>query len=362
MKIIDRYIAKNFITGYIISFSVLIGLRIFIDLFINIDEFTEHEGLSFISVIWNIFSYYLVHTCLYFKDFAGMITVVAATFSIGRLVRSGELVAVMASGVSLKRIIVPIVIMALILTGILFIDQEFIIPPLGPQLVRSHDDLAGEETYDVDFIADANGALICAFQYDVATETLVNPTILTRVRVPDTLRWSVTGKISAEKAVYDRQNKRWNLIGGTYTEKAIAKAPVPMEYFTTDILPADIPVRQRAQHHTLLSSSQISQLIKSGTKIKDVAQLLSQKQFRITDLIINLVMLLVALPILVCRDPRTMKSAIAMSFTITGMCFIATFVCKMMSAESSMMPEFWAWLPVFIFAPIAFVELDSMKT
>jgi hypothetical protein len=25
-------------------------------------------------------------------------------------------------------------------------------------------------------------------------------------------------------------------------------------------------------------------------------------------------------------------------------------------------PEFWAWLPVFIFAPIAFIELDSMKT
>jgi hypothetical protein len=26
------------------------------------------------------------------------------------------------------------------------------------------------------------------------------------------------------------------------------------------------------------------------------------------------------------------------------------------------MPELWAWLPVFIFAPIAFIELDSMKT
>jgi hypothetical protein len=26
------------------------------------------------------------------------------------------------------------------------------------------------------------------------------------------------------------------------------------------------------------------------------------------------------------------------------------------------MPEFWAWLPVFIFLPIALIELDSMKT
>jgi hypothetical protein len=29
---------------------------------------------------------------------------------------------------------------------------------------------------------------------------------------------------------------------------------------------------------------------------------------------------------------------------------------------SGFIPEFWAWLPVLIFLPIAFVQLDSMKT
>lgn len=365
MKLLDKYIAKNFLVSYVISFAVLIGMRIMIDLFMNVDEFTEHESLGFLAVAGNILSYYAIHTSLYFRDFAGMITVFAATFSVSRLVRSRELIAVMASGVSLKRVIVPIIVLALVLTGVQYIDQEFIIPPLGPKLIRSHDVLPGEETYDVDFIADANGALICAFEYDAVNETLIYPAILTRKRIGDTLRWTVTGRISAEKAVYDRPSGKWELIDGSYTEKSVAQPPKPIEYFATDIKPADIPIRQKAQYNTLLSSGQISQLIASGTKIKDVAQLLSQKQFRITDLIINLVMLLVALPILVCRDPRTMKSAIAISFTITGLCFITTFVCKMVATEiffSRVMPEFWAWLPVFIFAPIAFVELDSMKT
>jgi hypothetical protein len=27
-----------------------------------------------------------------------------------------------------------------------------------------------------------------------------------------------------------------------------------------------------------------------------------------------------------------------------------------------MMPEFWPWVPLFIFLPIAIIELDSMRT
>ena len=40
MKILDKYIAKNFLIGYVIAFCVLIGLRVIIDLFVNLDEFT----------------------------------------------------------------------------------------------------------------------------------------------------------------------------------------------------------------------------------------------------------------------------------------------------------------------------------
>jgi lipopolysaccharide export LptBFGC system permease protein LptF len=104
MKILDRYVAKNFLIGYAISFGVLIGLRIIIDLFVNLDEFTEHADLGALAVIKNVLSFYCLNITLYFRDFAGMITVVAAAFSLGKMVRSNELVAVMASGVSLKRV------------------------------------------------------------------------------------------------------------------------------------------------------------------------------------------------------------------------------------------------------------------
>ena len=84
MKTLDRYIAKNFAIGYAIAFGVLIGLRIIIDLFVNLDEFTEHAGLGTLAVFRNIFTFYGLNSTVYFRDFAGMITVNAAAFSLGQ--------------------------------------------------------------------------------------------------------------------------------------------------------------------------------------------------------------------------------------------------------------------------------------
>jgi lipopolysaccharide export system permease protein len=365
MKILDKYVARNFLIGYAISFCVLIGLRIIIDLFVNLDEFTEHADLGAFAVVGNILSFYALHSLLYFRDFAGMITVVAAAFSLGKMIRFNELVAVMASGVSLKRVIVPIVLLSFLLTGLLIINQELLIPPFSDKLVRGQDALPGQETYDVWFIDDDSGSLICSQKFDVKTSTLYRPTIIIRSKKADSAVWEIIGRISAEKAVYNPQTGRWDLINGHFIKKGSPAGVQPIASYASSITPKDIPVMRRARHITLLSSHQLSVLASQRTKIKDLAQLYSQKHFRITDPIINLVMLMVCLPILVCRDPKSMKSAIMISFGTTAACFVVTFICRMFAVEAvfdKVIPELWAWLPVFIFAPIAFIELDSMKT
>ena len=391
MKILDRYVAKNFLIGYAIAFAVLIGLRVIIDLFVEIDEFVENLGdLGTAAVMKHILTFYGLNCTLYFRDFAGMITVVAASFSFGRMVRSNELVAVMASGVSLKRIIGPIVFLALLLTGVLVIDQELIIPRLADKLVRSHDDVPGQESYDVRFVGDGNGSLICAQRFDVETSMLYKPTILLR-RPVNTGIWEVTARIDAGKALYNDRTRQWDLYSrdpndpngtewntyaddpnegrwlpfGLLFEKNAAGKPRAIASYASDITARDIPVMCKSEHKTLLGLKQLNELAKQGTQVRDLAQLYSQKHFRITDPIINLVMLMISLPLLVCRDPKSMKSAVTIAFALTGACFITTFVCKILATEfvfDKVIPELWAWLPVFVFLPVAFIELDAMKT
>jgi lipopolysaccharide export system permease protein len=378
MKILDKYVAKNFLIGYAIAFGVLIGMRITIDLFANLDEFTEHANLDSLSIIANIFTYYSLQSTLYFRDFAGMITVVAAAFSLGKMVRYNELTAMMASGVSLKRVITPIVLLAIAFSGFLIIDQELIIPALSAKLVRGSDAIPGKESYNVWFITDASGSLLSAKKLDVASSTFDDLIVITRSKKPDTLLWEPTGFIEASKAAYDFKSQTWLLTNGFFTpiSKQGLQQPqtnklntiasrVSLPAYHTDLTPGDIPVRRKAEHKVLLSSLQLSQLASQGTQLKDLANLYSQKHFRITDPIMNLVMLLVCLPVLVCRDPKSMKSAITISFAITAASLVVSFTCRILATEDvfgRIVPELWAWLPVFIFAPIAFIEIDSMKT
>jgi len=388
MKILDRYIAKNFLIGYAISFCVLIGLRVIIDLFVKLDEFAENANLGAWMVMKNIATFYGVNMTLYFRDIAGVITVVAAAFSLGRMVRNNELVAIIASGVSAKRIVGPILVLAIFFTALSVADQELLIPSISDQLVRDEDDIPGQEFYPVWFVTDAKGSLICSPQYDAEMATFSHPTIITRRPTAMAGVWEVTGRISADSATYNPGTGNWDLCNGVFVSTDPNESARPVAaYPAADLLPKDVALRRNVGYDSLLSSRQLAALAAQKTKVKDITQLVSQMHFRITDPIINLTMLMVSLPVLICRDPRRMKSAILVSFVLTAACFVTTFVCKMLATEvvfggsreipkcwawlprsitgvffGQVVPEFWAWLPVLIFLPIAIVELDSMKT
>lgn len=368
MKILDKYVAKNYLTGYMISFLVLMGLRIMIDLFVNLDEFTENSKISTAQVLLNIAIYYGRGSFLYFRDFGGMITVVAAVFSLGKMTKHNELTAIMASGVSLKRVIAPILLLSLIFTGIQVFNQEFIIPPMADKLVRTQDSVDETLFYDMWFLSDSNGNLFCSPQYMVKEETIHTPAIITRTRKePNSLLWDVTGVIKADTAQYDNKSHAWILKNGMYlsvSRKFADKAYQPIESIPSDLLPKDIPVRRQSAHMDLLSSYDLMRLARQNPK--DMPRLYAQKNFRITDPVINIIMLMISLPILVCRDPKGLKSAVFVSFGLTSFCYVLTFVSKILASDiaiaGKVMPELWAWLPIFIFVPIAFIELDSMKT
>jgi lipopolysaccharide export system permease protein len=366
MKILDRYIAKSFLVGYAISFCVLIGLRIIIELFVNLDEFAELANRGLPAVVFHILTFYAYRTTLYYRDIAGVITVVAAAFSLGKMVRSNELVAMIASGVSAKRIVGPILVLALLFTGLAVANQELLIPAISDKLTQNPDEMEGEETFSVWFVADSRGSLLCSDRYDASTATLYQPTIITRKPTDNAGLWEVTGRISADFAQFDSKTGRWNLTNGVFMGAEPGPLQPVVSYYAPDLSPKEIPIHQEAGYKALLSFRELSALAAQKTKIRDVVELLSQKHFRITDPLINLTMLMVSLPVLICRDPRAMKSAILVSFALTAACFVTTFVCRMLATEvvltDRVMPELWAWLPVFVFMPIAFIELDSMKT
>jgi lipopolysaccharide export system permease protein len=372
MKILDRYVARNFLTGYVISLSVLLGLRIVADLFVNLDEFAEHSAAGTLGVMKNVVTYYGAQSTVYFRDFAGLITVIAAVFSLGKMTRQNELVAVMASGVSLKRLIMPIVLLSVLMTGVLMVDQEFVIPSMANKLSLNPDEIGATAWDRVWFLPDNKGSLISTPRFDMLTATMESPTIITRRRDNPKVPWRITGRITADRAIYDEKNSTWRLENGKFlAAPKVVKGNTEFEpvrsidSYQTEVTIQDVMIRRASNFMSFMSWRDLSAMTAQKTKVRDIAQLLSEKHFRVTGPMIDLIMLMIALPVLVCRDPKTLKSAIGISFLLTASCYLLTFVCKMIAPETTFIglhPELWAWLPVFVFMPIALLQLDSMKT
>jgi lipopolysaccharide export system permease protein len=376
MKILDRYIAKNFLFGYFIALFVMLGMFLTVDLFLHLDEFAENADLGTGAVLRNIVRYYAIHSCQWYRDLAGMVVVIAAVFSLARMTRQNELIAIMASGVSLKRILAPILFLSLLLTGLMVLDQELLIPKLSHELTRKHDDLPNAGVYDLWFAGDDNASLICSRRYEESTQTLYDPIIILREPMDEHAQiYRVTGRILAEKAVYDAQKGGWTLVHGrilrvtepsSEMDASAAQQAGAYPFYATKLTADDIPIRRREGFKALLSLRQLTELENnSGTRRTDRAELSLQKHSRITDPIVNMIMLMVALPVLVCRDPRAMKTAILVSFLTTAGCFLVVFLCKLFATEvflGQVQPAFWTWAPIFIFFPIAVVQIDSMRT
>jgi lipopolysaccharide export system permease protein len=384
MRTLDKYIARNFLTGYFVAFFVLMGLRIIIDMFINLDEFSKHANLGVVQVMANICNFYMIQSSVYFRDFAGPINVVAAVFALGRMTKKNELVAMMASGISLKRVIMPIIFLSVLLSGLLVVDQEYIIPSLAGSIVREHDELPGRQSYSLSCLVDKNGSIINAAQYSEGSQTMSGASIILRKPAEGGL-WQTAGWIRADRAVYNPVNQVWDLYtetenpdgtlettpGGELqniipygsTENILAHRRVLS--YKTDLTPEIIPVQRKQQSVTLLSFSQLGQFAKTTPRSHDRARMLLERNTRMTDPVINLIMLVISLTVLTCRDNKEMKSAIMVSFGITVGCLIFTFVCKMFGTEvvfEKVRPNLWAWLPVVVFMPVAVFMYDSMKT
>ena len=113
---LDRYLINQF--WIILSIAILGFLSIFmvVDLIENLDRFMDNKVPSPV-----VFRYY-VYTLPYFISIGlPMAVLISTVFSLGSMVKRNEWTAMKASGISLYRIALPLVICGVLLSGISFL-------------------------------------------------------------------------------------------------------------------------------------------------------------------------------------------------------------------------------------------------
>ena len=379
MKILDRYVVRSFLYNYVISLFVLIGLFVVLDMVFNFDELVELRSgagvqtVSSVQLMFAIGEYYFYQVFLIFVHLSGIIPVVAAAFTLIRLTRFNELSAMLAAGIPLLRVAAPIIIIGVILNIVLLpIDQELLIPHMIPKLTREHDQLlqSSNRSFPIQAMQDDKGSLLVAGRY-----TPPGPDGVAVMRVVDIIerddQLQPVGHITAQSAEWDARLKEWKLqdgqrVTGLQPQATRDRAPEPIDAYKSNITPDEIALHRSGDFVSLLSTERINELL-ARRQSYGAINLLRVKHTRWSQMLLNVITLLLAIPCLMSRDPTKLKQLILKCLILVGLCTASMFLAYQMAGHpppgsqwTDRWPAMMAFLPVFIFGPVAVFLLERL--
>lgn len=124
LKTIDYYIIKKFLGTFFYAITLIILIVIIFDLSEKIDDFIEKEApLNEIILV-----YYLNFIPYFINLFSPLFTFIAVIFFTSRLAFNTEIISMLSSGISFKRLLLPYLISAVLLGVLSGYLSNFMIP------------------------------------------------------------------------------------------------------------------------------------------------------------------------------------------------------------------------------------------
>lgn len=375
MSLLTRSIMTRMTMNFIVLFTLIFVLGSMIDLIVNLEEFdktaTQMTGDGgFFSKLYAIIRVGIgfegPRIFQVFAYFHGLIAIGAMGFTAAQMWKSREFVAMMAAGISLRRVATPFVVVSMCVSGIALLNQEFMLPKVAPLLLRSHSDVGSDsvQAFPVPFTPDKNRTLLIASSFDPATGNLLYPTFLIRNDTGQMIQ-----RVYATSATWGISDDGWLLEEGKSshitTEDAVnnrvaAFAPVDVDFFETDLSPHLLTLHRYGQYLGFLGISQLNQMLDTvGTF--DSGLLKRHWYSRFATIALNIFAMLIVIPLFVTKDPISiMRQSVRCAGLSMTILFGGSFVMLMqLSGIPAIVSVF---LPAILLFPFALVRMSTMKT
>jgi lipopolysaccharide export system permease protein len=121
--VIDRYIIRKFLGTFAFSLLLLLAIVIMFDINEKLDAFLKAPLHA------TIFQYFVNFIPYFANQFAPLFTFIAVIFFTSKLAGNSEIIAMLSSGMSFKRLLRPYMFSALVIAIATFILSAYIIPP-----------------------------------------------------------------------------------------------------------------------------------------------------------------------------------------------------------------------------------------
>jgi lipopolysaccharide export LptBFGC system permease protein LptF len=378
MNLLDRYIARQYLINIIILLVILSCFVITVDFSLNLGRywnarfFRENpdvgSGVRRVLVtallVIDLWWPRLLHL---FNFLLGLILVGAMGFTLSQLVRHRELVAVLTSGQSLFRVARPFLVVAVGMTLLSALNQQFITPRIADRLTRESRDIGRKEIGESRLrpTVDAAGRVFYANAFDADEGVLTGLYVWEKhpeTRLP-------TRCLIADRAVW--RNGAWNLQGAAWHSRVVGSLgkTEPASRLDTDLDPTMLKMKRYAIYGQNVSFTQAAAMLRrldSFGSDKDVAQrnrdqLVRAGLGRISSMMSGLLTLLITMSFFLQREPRSMPVQ-ALKCAPIGIGAIIAGVVGASAAVPGVPTAVSVFIPVMALTPIAIAMLSRVRT
>jgi len=208
LPILDRYILRKFLGTFFFSILLIICIVIVFDISEKIEDFISHD----VPIHEIIFDYYLNFIPYFVNLFAYLFTFIAVIFFTSRLAARTEIVAMLSSGISFRRLLRPYMIGATIIAVLSLYLSNYLIPEANKTRLDFESKYVGSRYINQDHNIHrqvAPGTFIYMERYDSDENTGSRFTL----EKFDGLK--MTLKITANEIKWDSLTSRWSILNYT---------------------------------------------------------------------------------------------------------------------------------------------------
>lgn len=352
MKILDKYLIKKFLTTYVFSVFVIVLIVMVIDYGDHNDDFVQNNAPS--NEVF--FSYYLNLAPYWANYISPLMIFISTVFFTAKLAAHTEIIAVLTSGVSFRRLMIPYSIGALIVGIFSFLMMGWVLPKANAKRIEFENAYLQERFFfsGRDFhLTVAPDTYVYFSSYNNQSKTAFDFTI-EKFDGNELLE-----KLSARRVMWIDSLEKWRIVDYKIRELGIMKDKITVERTYTDstinMFPSDFENNHRI-HETFTISDlekQISLLESRGSEGIEPFKIELYQRFATPFAVI--ILSLMGLIVSARKRRGGVGLQIAIGFVLAFIYILFYIMSKGIAESGNLDPLLAVWLPNIVFGFIAFI-------
>lgn len=358
----DRYLIKNFLVPFIYSLFGLIAVWLVYDLGTRANTFQDAH-LSFRAIA----QFYLTQIPYILVNWMPLGVLLGLLYVLTRMSRRNEIVSMLGAGVSVPRVLFPLILIGLLLTGICtWLNYE-----LGPQGSNSNyllDELtkgrSKQSLMEADIFVNRKDHRLWFIQsMNTKTEQITNVQVIQQDE-----QGVIQSKLYAQKVSFDPMGKVWTFYNGKLTYSDPSGAVDNETYFDKKEIDGWTETPWRLANASLqgkyMTVPQLQTYLSENADFPEVslAQYKTNLWNRFSLPWNVVVVVLVASPLCVAFSRRGALAGVAGGILLFVGLFTSSQVCTALGAGARISPLVASWIPAGAFLIVGIVLLYMRST